>query len=124
MRCPAERQGYDLVVVHQVLHYLDDPGRALKEAGRVLRPGGRLVVVDFAPHGEESLRDQHAHRRLGFSRAELDGFLSEAGLVAAAGRSMWRRSPTRPASSPSRSGSDAIRASSPIAPMFSEKAVA
>lgn len=78
---PVERGGYDLVVIHQVLHYLDDPGRALKEAARVLRPGGRLVVVDFAPHGEESLRDQHAHRRLGFGRAELDGFLADAGLA-------------------------------------------
>ena len=77
---PVERGGYDLVVIHQVLHYLDDPGRALKEAARVLRPGGRLLVVDFAPHAEEGLRDQHAHRRLGFGRAELEAFLAEANL--------------------------------------------
>ena len=77
---PVERDGYDLVIVHQVLHYLDDPSRALREAARTLRPGGRLVVVDFAPHTHELLREQHAHRRLGFSREEVDGFLREAGL--------------------------------------------
>ena len=77
---PVERDGYDLVIVHQVLHYLDEPARALREAARVLRPGGRLLVVDFAPHGDESLRDLHAHRRLGFARAEIEGFLHDAGL--------------------------------------------
>ncbi|MCW6510506.1 metalloregulator ArsR/SmtB family transcription factor [Lichenifustis flavocetrariae] len=77
---PVERDGYDLVVIHQVLHYLDEPGRAIREAARVLRPGGRLVVVDFAPHHEESLRDQHAHRRLGFARSEIDDLMTDAGL--------------------------------------------
>ena len=77
---PVERDGYDLVVVHQVLHYLDEPARALREAARVLRPGGRLLVVDFAPHGDESLRVAHAHRRLGFARGEIDGFMRDAGL--------------------------------------------
>ncbi len=55
---PVERGGYDLVVVHQVLHFLDDPGRALREAAGLLRPGGRLIVVDFAAHQEEHLREQ------------------------------------------------------------------
>lgn len=77
---PAERNGYDLVVLHQVLHYLDDPSRALREATRTLRPGGRLLVVDFAPHHEESLRAAHAHRRLGFARAEIAGFMADADL--------------------------------------------
>ena len=77
---PVERNGYDLVVVHQVLHYLDDPSRALREAARTLRPGGRLLVVDFAPHGEESLRAEHAHRRLGFAREEIAGMMGDAGL--------------------------------------------
>jgi SAM-dependent methyltransferase len=77
---PVERNGYDLVVLHQVLHYLDDPGRALREAARVLRPGGRLLVVDFAPHAEEALRESHAHRRLGFGPDEIASYLDEASL--------------------------------------------
>ena len=51
---PFRRASFDLVVVHQVLHYLDDPARALREAARLVAPGGRLLVVDFAPHGLES----------------------------------------------------------------------
>ena len=77
---PVERDAFDLVVVHQVLHYLDDPSRALREASRTLRPGGRLLVVDFAPHQEESLRAVHAHRRLGFSHEEIATVMSEADL--------------------------------------------
>jgi ubiquinone/menaquinone biosynthesis C-methylase UbiE len=77
---PVERDGYDLVILHQVLHYLDDPVRALREAARVLRPGGRLLVIDFAPHTHEFLRDQHAHRRLGFEADEIGGYLRDAGL--------------------------------------------
>ncbi|MFS8035578.1 ArsR/SmtB family transcription factor [Xanthobacter sp. AM11] len=77
---PAPRDSFDVVIVHQVLHYLDDGGRALKEAARVLRPGGRLLVVDFAPHALEFLREGHAHRHLGFARATVDAWLAEAGL--------------------------------------------
>ncbi len=77
---PVERDSYDLVVIHQVLHYLDDPARAIREAARALRPSGRLLIVDFAPHNEESLREQHAHRRLGFAADEIAGLLQEAGL--------------------------------------------
>lgn len=81
---PPDLQWFDLVIVHQVLHYLDDPARAIREAARALRPGGRLLVVDFAPHSEEVLRSAHAHRRLGFADAEIEGFLLEAGLQAQA----------------------------------------
>ncbi len=77
---PVERNSCDLAILHQVLHYLDDPARALREAARTLRPSGRLIVVDFAPHGEEYLREQHAHRRLGFSDEEITGLLADAGL--------------------------------------------
>jgi ArsR family transcriptional regulator len=70
----------DLVVVHQVLHYLSDPAAAVREAGRIVAPGGKLIIVDFAPHALEFLREQHQHRRLGFSDAEMKRWLAEAGL--------------------------------------------
>jgi ubiquinone/menaquinone biosynthesis C-methylase UbiE len=78
---PVERDGYDLIVIHQVLHFLDDPARALKEAARALSPGGRLAVVVFDAHDQEFLRSDFAHRRLGFAISEIEGFLAEAGLV-------------------------------------------
>jgi len=77
---PADLARFDLVILHQVLHYLDDPACAIREAARALKPGGRMLVVDFAPHADERLRLEHAHRRLGFSNAEISGFLKEAGL--------------------------------------------
>jgi ArsR family transcriptional regulator len=58
----------DLVLVHQVLHYLADPAAAVAEAARLVMPGGRLLIVDFAPHQLEQLREEHQHRRLGFDR--------------------------------------------------------
>lgn len=85
---PLELDYYDLVVMHQVLHYLDDPLRAIREAARALRPGGRLLIVDFAPHGEESLRLAHAHRRLGFAGDEVAGYLAAVGLDVALRRDL------------------------------------
>ncbi|MDZ4370437.1 MAG: class I SAM-dependent methyltransferase, partial [Phenylobacterium sp.] len=70
----------DLVVVHQVLHYLGDPAAAVREAARIVAPGGRLVIVDFAPHKLEFLREDHQHRRLGFSDEEMSRWLDEADL--------------------------------------------
>jgi ubiquinone/menaquinone biosynthesis C-methylase UbiE/DNA-binding transcriptional ArsR family regulator len=71
----------DLVVVHQVLHYLADPQAAVTEAARLVAPGGRLLIVDFAPHKLEFLREQHQHRRLGFNDAEMERWLTGAGLT-------------------------------------------
>lgn len=85
---PVERNAFDLVLVHQVLHYLDDPARAIREAAAVLAPAGRMLIVDFAPHDLEFLRDQHAHRRLGFSREQLGAWLDEAGLDLVAHRDL------------------------------------
>ena len=70
----------DLVVVHQVLHYLAEPAAAVAEAARLVAPGGRLLIVDFAPHDLEFLREQHQHRRLGFSDEEMAHWLAAAGL--------------------------------------------
>jgi ubiquinone/menaquinone biosynthesis C-methylase UbiE len=71
---------FDAVVIHQVLHYADRPGAAIAEAARVLRPHGILVLVDFAPHALEFLRDEHAHRRLGFADREITEWCLAAGL--------------------------------------------
>ncbi|MBM3520924.1 MAG: metalloregulator ArsR/SmtB family transcription factor, partial [Alphaproteobacteria bacterium] len=71
----------DFITIHQVLHFLDDPGRALLEANRILRPGGRLLIVDFAPHEHERLRDLHAHRRLGIAAEQMAAWLKRCGLA-------------------------------------------
>lgn len=69
-----------LVVMHQVLHFLSDPRRAILEAARLLAPGGRLLLVDFAPHALEFLREEGAHERLGFARPLVAQWLQEARL--------------------------------------------
>src|ERR1700720_3485340 len=74
------RDSFDVVIVHQVLHFLDDGARAIREAARVLRPQGRLLIVDFAPHDLEFLREEHAHLRLGFSPEAVTQWLEAAGL--------------------------------------------
>ena len=78
---PLTDASVDCVVIHQVLHYMPEPAKVVAEAGRILRPGGHVVVVDYAPHHEEYLRDRHAHRRLGFSNQEVHGWLEAAGLA-------------------------------------------
>ena len=77
-RLPTELA--DLVVVHQVLHYLSDPAAAVREAARLVGEGGRLLIVDFAPHHLEFLREQHQHRRLGFSDQEIERWVEATGL--------------------------------------------
>jgi ubiquinone/menaquinone biosynthesis C-methylase UbiE/DNA-binding transcriptional ArsR family regulator len=74
------RDSFDVVIIHQVLHFLDDSARAIREAARVLRPGGRILVVDFAPHDLEFLREEHAHLRLGFTPETVTQWLEAAGL--------------------------------------------
>jgi len=71
---------YDLVVLHQVLHFLEEPGAAIAQAAACLSPGGRLLIVDFAPHELEFLREEHAHRRLGISDTQIGLWLAEGGL--------------------------------------------
>lgn len=76
----SARDGFDAVIFHQVLHFLDDPLAAIGEASRVLRPGGRILIADFAPHELEFLRSDFAHRRLGFSDSEVESWFRAAGL--------------------------------------------
>ncbi|HZQ41140.1 MAG TPA: methyltransferase domain-containing protein, partial [Rhizomicrobium sp.] len=85
-------QGFDVVLFHQVLHYLDDPGAAVAEAARVMAPDGRLLIADFASHKEEFLRDEYAHRRLGFSDREVEGWFAAAGLSNAGAETIAPRS--------------------------------
>lgn len=80
MNLPVLRDSFDLVVIHQVLHFLDEPGRALAEAAGALASSGKLLVIDFAPHELEYLRQSHAHRRLGFSHAQMRQWVAAAGL--------------------------------------------
>lgn len=77
---PFSTGSFDAVVIHQVLHFAESPAEVLAESARVLRPGGRLLVVDFAPHGLESLRTEHAHRRLGFAEEEVVHWCGQSGL--------------------------------------------
>src|SRR5437764_9550937 len=74
------KDSFDVVIIHQVLHFLDDSARAIDEAARVLRPSGRMLVVDFAPHDLEFLREEHAHRRLGFAPETVAQWMIAAGL--------------------------------------------
>ena len=76
---PLERSSFDLVVIHQVLHYLEDPARALAEAAQLVAPGGRMLVVDFAPHRHDFLRAA-AHRRLGFTHDQLRQWFDLSGF--------------------------------------------
>ncbi len=71
----------DVVTIHQVLHFLTDPAAAVAEAARTVRPGGRMLIVDFAPHKLEFLRTRYAHRRLGFADQEVISWCRSAGLT-------------------------------------------
>lgn len=77
---PLPPRSVDAVTFHQVLHFGETPADAIAEAARVLRPGGRLLVADFAAHALESLRDTHAHRWLGFDDAKVRDWFLAAGL--------------------------------------------
>ncbi|NIA67500.1 metalloregulator ArsR/SmtB family transcription factor [Pelagibius litoralis] len=83
---PAATGSFDAVTVHQVLHYAERPAQAIEEAARVLRPGGRLFIVDFQAHAQDVLRDEHEHRWLGFEENSIATWLKDAGLEPAESR--------------------------------------
>jgi ArsR family transcriptional regulator len=71
----------DAALLVLVLHYLPDVARALGEAARVLKPGGKLLIIDMLPHEHEEYQQQMGHVWLGFSGPQIQRFLSNAGLV-------------------------------------------
>ena len=77
---PLADHSADSVIIHQVLHYAHSPAAAIAEAARVLTPGGTLLVVDFAAHEREELRERDAHIRLGFEDEVMAGWFASAGL--------------------------------------------
>lgn len=80
---PLADAGADLAILHHVLHFAQQPGAAIAEAARVLAPGGRLLIADFAPHDREELRARDAHTRLGFSDVQIEGWFDAARLMPA-----------------------------------------
>ena len=88
---PLQPGSASAVILHQVLHYLDNPVAAVAAAARLLAPGGKLLIADFAPHALEFLRSEQAHRRLGFTEEEIARALRAAGLDVAAVRHLAPR---------------------------------
>jgi ArsR family transcriptional regulator len=78
---PLDDGSADSIIIHQVLHYAHSPAEAIVEAARVLAPGGRLLVVDFAAHEREDLRATDAHIRLGFDDESMAAWFNAAGLA-------------------------------------------
>jgi len=85
---PLADGGFDTVLLHQVLHYAPDPARVIGEAARVLRSGGRIMIVDFAAHDREELRSVHAHSRLGFHHAKIEEYFANCGIRLAQSRTL------------------------------------
>jgi SAM-dependent methyltransferase len=94
-RPPFEAASFDVAVMHHVLHLLDDPGEAVADAARLLRPGGRLLVADFAPHQLELLREQHGHRHLGIDDRDLRAWAAQCGLEIEGERTLRAPGPQR-----------------------------
>ncbi|HAA92222.1 MAG TPA: ArsR family transcriptional regulator [Rhodospirillaceae bacterium] len=80
MQLPLPDSVFDVATFHLVLHYAERPAVALREAARVLRTGGTLIVIDFTPHTERQLLEEHGHRWLGFGDDEIQSWFTEAGL--------------------------------------------
>jgi len=80
---PLADAAADVAILHHVLHFAQQPGAAVGEAARVLKPGGRLLIADFASHDREDLRTRDAHTRLGFADDQMAAWFDAAGLQTA-----------------------------------------
>jgi len=85
---PIDHGSMDVAVLHHVLHFLDDPETAVDQVARTLRPHGRLIIVDFAAHDYEAMRDDYAHHWLGFDESVVAAWCEQAGLIEITARHM------------------------------------
>jgi ubiquinone/menaquinone biosynthesis C-methylase UbiE len=79
-RLPLVEASFDIAVVQMVLHYAEDPPGVLAEVARILRPGGRLIVIDLAHHARNDLATKLAHRWPGFTDAAMRTLLEDVGM--------------------------------------------
>jgi ArsR family transcriptional regulator len=93
---PLKDEAADLVTLHQVLHFLEDPGKAVAEAARLLDDGGHLLITDFGKHMLENYRESYSHRRLGFSDTDMSQFLEQNGFKLTQKRSLPASDPLTP----------------------------
>ena len=77
---PFDSASFDTVTMQHVLHFADDPAMVLREAARVVAPGGRLLLADYEAHSHEDLRTRYRHARLGFAADTVGSMLRAAGL--------------------------------------------
>jgi len=93
---PLKDGAADLVTLHQVLHFLEEPARAVTEAARLLGLDGQLLITDFAMHDFDNYHEKYAHRRLGFNDQDMQHFLSDNGFEMNQTRTLPTSNPTTP----------------------------
>ena len=77
---PIDEASIDLAILSQALHHAENPQRAIDSAFRILRPGGRLIILDLLQHNFSAARELYADRWLGFSESQIHSMLEKAGF--------------------------------------------